>query len=137
MARPGREQLEGVGAGLVGLADEGEQRPGEHRGAKERRLAPRAIQPKPGNGAEGNGQCRLHQAELGEASEGVPVVGDEEGDPGRDQDGPEPKQELVDEPPPLGPGRQRAAHGKRPPHVRRSNPPLLRPAQDVPTRTHY
>lgn len=94
---PEGEELPGVGAGLVDLAENGEEDADEDAGGEEECLGEDGA-----FGGDGGAKCAgnesdLDGAEFGEFGEGVPVVGEEEDDGGKGEDGAEEEEDDVEE----------------------------------------
>ncbi|MNZ80224.1 hypothetical protein D3C78_988520 [compost metagenome] len=112
---PGGKQLPGIGAGLVGLAHQGQQgadveRHGQQQGLARgvrQRLAPQQHQ----HGEQG----QLQQGEAGQTAQLLPVEGDEEHQPGAEAEAAEPEQQAIEQPLPAraGGGQIQQGQGRR------------------------
>ena len=74
---------------------------------------------------------RLEQADLGDAPHVVPVVGEEVDDRGRQHHGAQPQEKPVEEAPPVGRARQRAARLQRRAQSLRRDATLLGPVEEA------
>ncbi len=99
---PGGEQLPGIGAGLVGLAHQGQQGAEVEGQGQQQALARRVGQgPAPEHHQHGE-QGQLQQGEAREAAERLPVEGDEEHQARAEAEAAEPEQQAIEQPLPAG-----------------------------------